>query len=111
MSQANSVQHTIETKLHAELQPSLLEVVNESHMHNVPPNSETHFKVVVVSDAFTGKRSVARHQLVYKTLSEEVAGPVHALAIHTYTNDEWQQSGSASPNSPQCLGGSKADQH
>ncbi|RLT97336.1 BolA family protein [Ketobacter sp.] len=111
MSQANPVQQAIETKLHAELQPSLLEVVNESHMHSVPPNSETHFKVVVVSDLFSGKRSVARHQMIYKTLSEEVAGPVHALAIHTYTSEEWQQSGAASPASPKCLGGSKADQH
>ncbi len=111
MSQSNPVQQAIEVKLNAELQPTLLEVVNESHMHSVPPNSETHFKVVVVSDQFDGKRSVARHQMIYKTLADEIAGPVHALAIHTYTNEEWQRNGAASPDSPTCRGGSKADQH
>jgi len=103
------VQQSITSKLDQAFHPDLLEVVNESYMHSVPPGSETHFKVVVVSDAFSGKRSVARHQMIYQTLADEVAGPVHALAIHTFTNEEWQQSGAASPASPQCLGGSKAD--
>lgn len=111
MSDLNPVQHAIETKLGEQFNPSVLQVLNESHMHSVPPNSETHFKVVVVSDQFAGKRSVARHQMIYQTLAEEVAGPVHALAIHTYTNDEWQQTGAESPASPTCRGGSKADQH
>ncbi len=88
-----------------------MEVVNESYMHSVPPGSETHFKVVVVSDQFAGKRAVARHQAIYQALAEEVEGPVHALAIHTFTPEEWAQSQGASPASPQCLGGSKADAH
>lgn len=111
MTSNNAVQQLIQSKLDQEFHPQLLEVVNESYMHNVPPGSETHFKVVVVSDAFSGKRSVARHQMIYKTLADEVAGPVHALAIHTFTQDEWQHSGEDSPASPQCLGGSKADKH
>lgn len=105
---AHPVQSSIETKLKAEFNPEFLDVVNESHMHSVPPNSETHFKVVVVSAAFEGKRSVARHQLIYKALAEEVAGPVHALAIHTYTSEEWKQTSSNAPDSPNCMGGSKA---
>jgi BolA protein len=106
-----SVQQQIETKLAQALSPAHLEVVNESHMHSVPPGSETHFKVVLVSPEFDGKRSVARHQLVYRLLADELAGPVHALALHTYTAQEWQQREGAAPESPQCLGGSKHDKH
>ena len=78
-------------------------------MHSVPPNSETHFKVIVVSLQFEGKRQVARHQLIYRLLAEELAGPVHALALHTYTAIEWQGRAQSAPESPQCLGGSKHD--
>ncbi len=70
-----SVQSTIESKLSSQLKPVHCEVINESHMHSVSPNSETHFKVVVVSSAFEGKRSVARHQSIYKVLVDELAGP------------------------------------
>ncbi len=100
-----NVQTAIEAKLKEAFDPILLSVENESHQHSVPPNSETHFKVTLVSPAFAGKRSVQRHQLVYGTLAEELAGPVHALALHTYTESEWQARGSA-PDSPDCLGAS-----
>jgi BolA protein len=106
-----SVQSRIEAKLQSAFAPAVLQVVNESHMHSVPPGSETHFKVVVVSDLFAGKRSVARHQAIYQTLAEEVQGPVHALAIHTYTPEEWSLNQEAAPASPTCRGGSKADAH
>lgn len=111
MSSIHPVQTSIEHKMKAQLMPSHMEVINESHMHSVPPNSETHFKVVVVSDAFEGKRAVARHQMIYKVLADELEGPVHALALHTYTDSEWTQTGNSAPESPQCLGGSKAEQH
>ena len=65
--------------------PSMLTIENESHRHNVPPNSETHFKVTLVSELFEGQRSVRRHQSVYAVLGDWLAGPVHALALHTYT--------------------------
>lgn len=102
-----SVQAAIELKLAEQFQPIHLSVENESHMHSVPPNSETHFKVVIVSEQFQSKRAVARHQSVYQTLSVEMAGPIHALAIHTYTPEEWAESDNPSPNSPNCMGGSK----
>ena len=101
-----NIQASIEEKL-AVLKPSFCEVVNESHMHSVPPNSETHFKVTVVSTEFEGRRSVARHQMIYKLVAEELAGPVHALALHTYSPEEWRQSEGEVPQSPDCLGGSK----
>lgn len=103
------VQQTIEEKLVQGLAPGFLSVENESHMHSVPPNSETHFKVVAVSDAFEGKRKVARHQQIYALLKEELDGPVHALALHTYTETEWQETQQQAPDSPNCMGGSKAD--
>jgi len=104
-----TVQETIEAKIAAELAPLHLEVVNESHMHSVPPGSESHFKVVVVSDRFEGKRLVQRHQAVNAALAEELAGEVHALSMETLTAAEWQKRGGATLASPPCLGGSKAD--
>ena len=104
-----SIQSDIESRLAAELDPEHLEVVNESNQHNVPPNSETHFKVVVVSAAFDGPRKVARHRSIYRLLAAELAGPVHALALHTYTAPEWRERFGEAPLSPPCLGGSKAE--
>lgn len=101
------VQQGIEEKLTDAFDPLHLEVINESHNHSVPPDSETHFKVVIVSKAFESKRQVARHQLVYQLLSEELSDGIHALAIHTYTEGEWERT-MDSPASPQCLGGSKS---
>ncbi len=49
-----SVQQNIETKIRSSLAPSHLEVIDESHMHSVPPGSESHFRVVVVSERFEG---------------------------------------------------------
>ena len=102
------VQSEIESLLAEQFQPAMLEVVNESHMHSVPANSETHFKVVIVTEAFAGKRKVARHQQVYGALSAQLEGPVHALALHTYTPAEWAEREQA-PDSPNCLGGSKRE--
>lgn len=59
-----SMQQQIEAKLAAALSPSHLEVINESYMHRVAPGSESHFKVVVVSQAFEGQRLLGRHRQV-----------------------------------------------
>ena len=83
-----SVQAAIEGKLKAALEPSHLEVIDESHMHNVPPGSQSHFRVRVVSRAFAGQRLVARHRTINRALAEEMAGPVHALALEALTDDE-----------------------
>ncbi|MGB5324331.1 MAG: BolA/IbaG family iron-sulfur metabolism protein [Pseudomonadales bacterium] len=99
------IETRIREKLTAEFCPQHLAVENESHLHAVPADAETHFKVVVVAGRFEGLRPVARHQLVYAALAEQLAGPVHALALHTYTPDEWAARGDA-PQSPECLGGS-----
>lgn len=103
-----SAQQTITEKLRQAFQVQALQVENESHSHSVPKNSETHFKVVLVSDDFAGMRKIARHQAVYKVLSEELQNGVHALALHLYTGEEWADRETA-PESPACMGGSKHD--
>lgn len=100
------LQKVIEQKLAAGLTPALLEVINESSMHSVPVGSETHFKVVIVSDAFEGKALVERHRLVYGVLGDEMRGGIHALAITSRTPAEWEKT-NAVAKSPPCLGGSK----
>jgi BolA protein len=105
-----TVQQDIEQQLKAHFSPVVLEIANESHMHSVPPNSETHFRVVLVSASFEGRTRVARHQQVYAALADQLQGPVHALALHTYAPGEWQAREQPAPASPQCRGGSKAQQ-
>jgi len=104
---ANVVQPIIESKLTTGFTPAYLSVENESYMHSVPPGSESHFKVVIVSDQFTGKRLVQRHQTVYQILKGELDQGIHALAIHAYTPEEWEAKQGQAPESPQCKGGSK----
>ncbi len=94
----------IEAKLRAVFAPVYLEVMNESYRHNVPAGAESHFKVVMVSERFTGERILARHRSIYGVLSEELAGPVHALALHAYTLKEWSSLQNAVPASPPCRG-------
>lgn len=101
------IQEVIESKLKEAFNPDRLSVINESYMHNVPPGSESHFKVVIVSEAFEGARLIARHRQVNQVLAEELANQIHALSIHTYTADEWKEQNQLAPDSPMCLGGSK----
>ena len=105
-----AMQQIIETKIRDTFAPVHLEIVNESHMHSVPPNSETHFKLVVVSDAFAGTPLVQRHRKVNGILADELGGGVHALALQTLTPEEWEKKGGVTAASPNCMGGSKADQ-
>ena len=102
-----SVQSTIETKLADGISALHLEVINESNNHNVPPGSESHFKVVLVSNDFEGQNLVARHRAVNKILQQELSEQIHALALHTYTETEWRDRSGGAPMSPPCLGGSK----
>jgi BolA family transcriptional regulator, general stress-responsive regulator len=104
-----TMQSTIETKISDALAPDHLEVMNESHMHNVPPGSESHFKLVIVTDEFSGVSRVGRHQKINGILSEELRGGIHALSMETHTPDEWTAKGGQIMASPACHGGSKAD--
>ncbi len=98
-----SVQDVIIEKLVESLSPVHLQVDNISHMHAVPADAETHFDVVVVSEAFEGLRAVQCHQRVYQLLAEELSSGVHALAIHAFTPEYWALSGEV-PAPPECHG-------
>ncbi|WP_312950141.1 transcriptional regulator BolA [Superficieibacter sp.] len=98
------IREQIEDKLRAAFNPVFLEVVDESYRHNVPAGSESHFKVVLVSDCFTGERFLQRHRMIYGTLKTELASTVHALALHTYTHKEWEGLQDTLFASPPCRG-------
>ncbi|MGE0613333.1 MAG: BolA family protein [Hyphomicrobiales bacterium] len=80
-----SLESTIRQKLTEAFAPSLLEVRNESHLHahhaSSPGTGESHFRVTIVSDRFSGQSRVNRHRMVNETLAAELGGGVHALAI------------------------------
>ncbi len=101
-----SKQQQIETRLQDRFKPMHLEVVNESHMHNVPPGSESHFKVTLVSEQFDGQMLIKRHRAVNQAMAE-LMDQIHALALHTMTPEEWFAKGGQAPESPPCLGGCK----
>ena len=100
------IEQELRARLESSFDPVELQVINESHQHNVPLNSQTHFKVVLASAAFVGKRAVQRHQQVYALAGDLFEGELHALALHLYTPDEWAETGAA-PASPNCRGGEK----
>jgi BolA-like protein 1 len=104
MSRQERIEHTIAEAL----RPEHLVVENESHLHSVPPKSETHFKVLVVSGVFAGLKPVERHRRVNDLLRDEFAAGLHALTVRPLTPEQWQQGGADGFVSPPCLGGSKA---
>lgn len=87
-----SVRARIETILTDALKPDRLDVVDESHLHaghaGARPEGETHFRVRIVSGAFSGLSRVQRHRRVNELLAGELAGPVHALAIDARSPEE-----------------------
>lgn len=94
-----AVEQVIKDKVQQSLQPQQLQLENESHMH-AGPRTDSHFKLVVVAEAFRGLSKVKRHQRLYQLLNAELQGPVHALALHLYTPEEWQEA--SVPASPLC---------
>ncbi|WP_212915247.1 MULTISPECIES: BolA/IbaG family iron-sulfur metabolism protein [Marinomonas] len=98
------IQNQIDQRINEKLDVHHMTLENESYMHNVPAGSESHFKLVLVSDAFEGKRLVQRHQLVYAVLQDEMT-KIHALAMHLYSIKEWSERNALAPSSPKCHGG------
>jgi BolA family transcriptional regulator, general stress-responsive regulator len=76
----------ITNKLNEAFEPESLDVADESHLHEGHaghrPGGETHFRVNIVSPAFKGKSRIERHRMINAALAAELAGSVHALAIH-----------------------------
>ena len=79
-------QDLITEKLRKAFAPESLRVEDESHRHEGHaghrPGGQTHFRVYIVSESFRGKSRIERHRMINQTLSGELAGSVHALAIH-----------------------------
>jgi BolA family transcriptional regulator, general stress-responsive regulator len=100
------MQTIIEDNLASEFDAFYLQVENESHMHNVPPGSESHFKVTIVSDSFRDQMLIKRHRRVNQVLQDELR-QIHALALHTLTLDEWRARGGTVAASPNCRGGGR----
>ncbi|RLN36630.1 hypothetical protein BBJ28_00020688 [Nothophytophthora sp. Chile5] len=105
---AGPVALRIREKLQEAFAPQHLDVINESHMHSVPKGSETHFKVVVVTDEFEGKPLIQRHRLVNAVLQQELDEGVHALSIQSKTPAQWASNSEVKP-SPNCQGGMTRD--
>ncbi len=89
------VAQAIEEKLIAAFQPSKLEVIDDSARHarhaghsGAREGGESHFNVVIVAAAFEGAGRVQRQRLIHSALSEELAGPVHALSIKAFAPGE-----------------------
>jgi BolA family transcriptional regulator, general stress-responsive regulator len=96
------LQESIELKLRSDLKPAQLDVINESHLHSSGLGAESHFKVLVVSEAFQGLSRVRRQQKVYGLLAQELKNGVHALSLRLLTHAEWEQGGGEGFQSPNC---------
>ena len=84
------IKNTIKDLLNTEFNPETLIIENESFMHNVPENSESHFKIILASDCFKDIPNVKRHQLIYKSL-ENVMNKIHALSIYAFDKNEYDK--------------------
>lgn len=96
----------IEEILDKEFNPEFKEIINESKNHSVPRDSETHFKIIVVSDKFSGRTKIDIHREINSKLKDEFSSGLHALSIVTYTPEEWKKKPKV-PESEKCRGGSK----
>ena len=96
----------IREKIEKEFSPVRVDLENESHKHQFSRGPEGHFKLLVVSEAFEGLRSVERHQRIFALVDEELRTGVHALTIKALTPAESEKQG-IHFESPACLHGLK----
>jgi BolA protein len=82
----------ITKKLTEAFAPQSLKVLDESHQHEGHaghrPGGQTHYRIYIVSEVFKGKTRIERHRMINQLLAAELAGSVHALAIHAAVPDE-----------------------
>lgn len=87
-----SIESQMREKLLIALEPTRLDIINESELHaghrSSPGTGNSHFRLVIVSPAFAGKSRIDRHRLVNAILADELAGGIHALAMKTYAPGE-----------------------
>lgn len=85
----------IAASLREHFDPVHVEVADESHLHAGHPGARSgggHFRVLIVSERFEGRRLVERQRLVYEALAREMGPDIHALSMKTLTPDEWEGS-------------------
>ncbi len=87
-----TAEQSMREKLIIGLNPTRLDIINESELHaghrSSPGTGESHFRILIVSDSFTGKSRVERHRIINGILAEELAGRIHALALKAYAPGE-----------------------
>ena len=84
---------TIAAKIQNGLEATVPKIVDESHLHagHVGAREGSHFRLVVVSPKFSGLTMVKQHRLVYEVLADEMQSGIHALALQTYTPEQWAE--------------------
>lgn len=89
---AMRVADVIARKLNDAFAPQSLDVQDESHLHaghaGHRPGGQSHYRLYIVSEAFAGKSRIERHRMINAVLASELAGGIHALAIHATAPDE-----------------------
>jgi len=102
-----STAQQLQTRLEEAFAPAHMALTDESYKHNVPPGAESHFNLVIASDAFEGKPLLQRERAVHKALGPAM-DKIHALTIRALTPQEWDAAGGqVTHQSPECLGGGK----
>lgn len=87
------------------LHPVFLTVDDESHKHHVPEGMESHFNITLVSKQFQNLKRVARHRLVHTILTEEFNQGLHALSLHLFSPEEWDERATTDRSTPACRDG------
>ncbi|KAG9249125.1 bola domain-containing protein [Calycina marina] len=113
MASSTPMEDIMRQKITASLSPTTLEIHNDSHLHahhkamQDSTSAETHFRVVITSEAFEKKMQPARHRMVYTLLKEEMAkeGGIHALQLRTRTPSEEENQKSADGEAKKDLEG------
>ena len=106
---SNPRQQRIHDILSTNLTPSFLDIKDETHLHSVPKDSESHFNIVIVAEHFDGMNRISRHRRVNQLIHDEFSQGLHALSLHLYSPREWAEKTTAVPDSPVCKGGSRHD--
>ena len=85
----------IQDILRAKLSASKVEVLDQSQLHaghkQAQESGGGHYTVIVVSEIFTGKKTLERHRLVYQTLAKEFQQEIHALSVRAYSLEEYSK--------------------
>ena len=86
---AGPLELIIREKLEQALQPTYLEIINDSvkHKGHAGYNKESHFRIIITSVHFKGKKTLANHRLIFDILKDEVPNKIHALSIKILENN------------------------